>query len=192
MYKKIFMSVIFIFVLTLLLNGLSFAQNNNDSNQSSGTMKMNEHMVMEHNQSKQSDSAIVRKGEIDIKAIDENGDGRVFQDQMDFNVISDKPGKCPLCGMKLKEVTLEKAAEDAVKHGFKITNMTEENSIIREGVIGLNQIDENKDGKVYEDMMDYNVISDKPGTCPLCGMTLKEVSLEKAKSNLSKNGFTVK
>jgi transcription initiation factor IIE alpha subunit len=41
-------------------------------------------------------------------------------------------------------------------------------------------------------MMDYNVISDKPGTCPLCGMTLKEVSLEKAKSNLSKNGFTVK
>jgi hypothetical protein len=121
MYKKIFMSVIFIFVLTLLLNGLSFAQNNNDCNQSSGTMKMNEHMVMEHNQSKQSDSAIVRKGEI-----------------------------------------------------------------------GINQIDQNKDCKVYEDMMDYNVISDKPGTCPLCGMTLKEVSLEKAKSNLSKNGFTVK
>jgi transcription initiation factor IIE alpha subunit len=155
-------------------------------------MKMNEHMVMEHNQSKQSDSAIVRKGEIDIKAIDENSDGMVFQDQMDFNVISDKPGKCPLCGMNLKEVTLEKAAEDAVKHGFKIKNMTEESSIIREGIIDLNQIDENKDGKVYEDMMDYNVISDKPGTCPLCGMTLKEVSLEKAKSNLSKNGFPVK
>jgi hypothetical protein len=66
------------------------------------------------------------------------------------------------------------------------------NSIVREGVIDLNSIDANNDGKVYQDVMDYNVISDKPGKCPLCGMTLKEVSLKKAKEILLKNGFKVK
>ncbi len=50
----------------------------------------------------------------------------------------------------------------------------------------------NKDGKVYQDMMDWNVISDKPGDCPLCGMKLKEVTLAQAKKNLEKNGFKTK
>jgi hypothetical protein len=66
------------------------------------------------------------------------------------------------------------------------------NSIVREGVIDLKAIDKNKDGKVYQDMMDYNVISDKPGKCPLCGMTLKEVSIKKAEETLLKSGFKVK
>ncbi|MEG8946452.1 heavy metal-binding domain-containing protein [Rosettibacter firmus] len=65
-------------------------------------------------------SPLIREGEIDLEAIDENKDGKVFQDQMDFNVISDKPGECPVCGMKLKEVTLEKAKENLLEHGFKV------------------------------------------------------------------------
>lgn len=65
-------------------------------------------------------------------------------------------------------------------------------SIVREGLIDLNAIDKNKDGKVFQDQMDWNVISDKPGKCPLCKMTLKEVSLKKAKEILIKNGFKVK
>ena len=68
---------------------------------------------------------------------------------------------------------------------------TPKNSIVREGVIDLKAIDANKDGKVYQDVMDYNVISDKPGKCPLCGMTLKEVTLKKAKETLLKSGFNV-
>lgn len=72
------------------------------------------------------------------------------------------------------------------------TTRNSKDSIVREGVIDLRAIDVNKDGKVYQDMMDYNVISDKPGTCPLCGMTLKEVSLKKAKEILLKSGFKVK
>ena len=63
---------------------------------------------------------IVRKGVINLKAIDKNKDGKVFQDQMDFNVISDKPGECPLCGMTLKEVTLKEAKAVLLKHGFKV------------------------------------------------------------------------
>ncbi|MDP3445892.1 MAG: heavy metal-binding domain-containing protein, partial [Ignavibacteria bacterium] len=63
---------------------------------------------------------IVHKGVINLKAIDKNKDGKVFQDQMDWNVISDNPGKCPLCKMTLKEVTLEKAKKNLLKHNFKV------------------------------------------------------------------------
>jgi membrane fusion protein, copper/silver efflux system len=65
-------------------------------------------------------------------------------------------------------------------------------SIVRTGVIDVESIDKNKDGKVFQDMMDWNVISDKPGECPLCGMTLKEVSIDDAKKNLEENGFEYK
>ena len=84
-------------------------------------------MQMDHDHSKmemKKDSVktedIVRKGVINLKAIDKNKDGKVFQDQMDFNVISDKPGVCPLCGMTLKEVTLKEAKTTLLKHGFKV------------------------------------------------------------------------
>jgi hypothetical protein len=66
------------------------------------------------------DSSCIRKGVIDLNAIDKNKDGKVFQDQMDWNVISDKPGKCPLCKMTLKEVTVNEAKEKLIKNGFKV------------------------------------------------------------------------
>jgi len=40
--------------------------------------------------------------------------------------------------------------------------------------------------------MDWNVIADKAMTCPICEMTLKEVTIEQAKDNLVKHGFKVK
>ena len=64
--------------------------------------------------------------------------------------------------------------------------------IAYKGVINLKSIDDNKDGKVYQCPMDFNVLSDKPGIDPKCGMTLKEVTLNQAKSNLTKHGFKVK
>lgn len=66
------------------------------------------------------------------------------------------------------------------------------NPIIREGLIDLKSIDENSDGKVFQDFMDWNVISDEPGRCPICNMILQEVTLEEAKDNLLENGFQVK
>jgi len=65
-------------------------------------------------------------------------------------------------------------------------------NIVREGIIDLKAIDKNKDGKVFQDLMDWNVISDKSGKCPLCKMTLKEVTLKQAKENLNKHGYKVK
>jgi c-di-AMP phosphodiesterase-like protein len=68
----------------------------------------------------QSDSKIVREGMIDLMMIDENKDGMVYQDPMDWNVISDEPGKCPLCKMELKEVTVKEAKENLIKNDFKV------------------------------------------------------------------------
>lgn len=69
---------------------------------------------------------------------------------------------------------------------------TGEASIIREGKIDLAAIDKNEDGKVYQDQMCWNVISDEAGECPQCGMKLKEVSFDDAKKNLEENDFEVK
>lgn len=71
-------------------------------------------------ETEQSNSTIVREGMIDLMMIDENKDGMVYQDPMDWNVISDKAGKCPLCKMTLKEVTLNEAKENLLKHGYKV------------------------------------------------------------------------
>jgi Cu(I)/Ag(I) efflux system membrane fusion protein len=63
---------------------------------------------------------------------------------------------------------------------------------IRKGTIDLSAIDKNKDGKLYEDIMDWNVISDEPGECPICGMTLKEFTITEVKKNLTEHGFKYK
>lgn len=76
-------------------------------------------------------------------------------------------------------------------HQMKSESM-DESSIVLDGEIDLAEIDKNEDGKVYQDQMCWNVISDKPGECPQCGMILKEVSLEKAKENLLKYDYKVK
>ncbi len=78
--------------------------------------------------------------------------------------------------------------------GKLMNNMKGMDSSIKEytGVIDLKSLDINKDGKIYECPMDLNVLSDKPGVDPKCGMKLKEVNLSQAKKNLIKHGFKVK
>jgi len=78
------------------------------------------------------------------------------------------------------------------KIGKEVKKDTKSVSNIREGKIDLKKIDKNKDRKVFQDKMHWNVISDEAGKCPLCKMTLKEVTLQEAKNNLKKNGFKVK
>jgi hypothetical protein len=63
----------------------------------------------------------VRKEPIDVKAIDVNNDGYVYQDPMDWNVIADEEGKCPTCGMLMKQVTLEEAEKNLRDHGLRVS-----------------------------------------------------------------------
>jgi membrane fusion protein, copper/silver efflux system len=88
------------------------------STKTDGKKQMNEMRKDE----KQDNSSIVREGVIDVEAIDKNNDGKVFQDMMDWNVISDEPGECPLCGMKLKEVSIDEAKKNLEKNGYEYKN----------------------------------------------------------------------
>ena len=62
---------------------------------------------------------IVRKGVIDVKAIDKNNDGKLWECPMDWNVISDESGRCPECNMKLKEYSIEEVKANLEKNGFE-------------------------------------------------------------------------
>ncbi len=80
---------------------------------------------------------------------------------------------------------------DSMKDMDKEDNSEVKDPRIRKGMIDLSAIDKNKDGKLYEDIMDWNVISDEPGVCPLCGMTLREFTIKEVKKNLAEHGFKV-
>lgn len=100
-------------------HNLSSSSANNISNNKDQTSKEKNMNMKNANNNSSSESSIVRKGIIDLKIIDKNKDGKVFQDQMDWNVISDKPGKCPSCKMTLKEVSIEEAKKNLTEHGYK-------------------------------------------------------------------------
>lgn len=111
----------FLIASCLLLNSNAiFSQDAQKEKTTMNSHDMQGMKNMKHETLSVLDSTVIRKGVIDLKAIDKNKDGKVFQDQMDWNVISDKPGKCPLCNMKLKEVSLKEAKEKLVKNGFKV------------------------------------------------------------------------
>ncbi|MGA2789092.1 MAG: heavy metal-binding domain-containing protein, partial [Verrucomicrobiota bacterium] len=75
------------------------------------------------------------------------------------SVHSDKPGKCPICGMTLIPVM---APPDAATHSPPSN---------------FNSASETKPAakQLYTCPMHPDVISDKPGQCPKCGMTLVPV-----------------
>jgi len=87
----------------------------------------------------------------------------------------------------MKNMDMSKKADKT-----SVAPVANDTSIVRKGVINVEAIDKNKDGKLYEDIMDWNVISDKPGTCPICGMKLREMTIEQVKKNLKEHGFSYK
>lgn len=111
---------LFSLVLAILAVTVVLAQDSTKKSNYQHKMKMDSMNMKMQSTNAKVDSTIIRKGIIDLKAIDENNDGKVFQDVMDYNVISDKPGNCPLCGMTLKEVTLKQAKKILLKTGFKV------------------------------------------------------------------------
>lgn len=78
------------------------------------------------------------------------------------------------------------------KDEMKMEEHDHSSSIVHEGVIDVEAIDKNKDGKLFECPMDWNVISDEAGRCPLCNMKLKEYTIDEVKANLEKYGFEYK
>lgn len=108
-------------MLLLVFNACNQDNKNNEHDSMNMDNTNNEHQSMNMDNT-QIDSSIIRKGVIDVEMIDRNKDGMVYQDPMDWNVISDKPGKCPLCKMTLKEVSIAEAKTNLIESSFKVTN----------------------------------------------------------------------
>lgn len=95
------------------------SQNNNTGSQN-GSQQQQNREVQANNNTALSANTMVREGEIDLKAIDKNNDGKVFECQMDYNVISDTKGTCPKCGMNLDEISLDEAKRNLTANGYKV------------------------------------------------------------------------
>lgn len=91
-----------------------------DSNHMNGMNMKNDSSKAMNMRGMKSDVNI--NGPIDLIAVDKNNDGKVYQCPMDFNVLSDKPGIDPKCGMKLKEVSLRQARKNLIEHGFRVSS----------------------------------------------------------------------
>jgi len=86
----------------------------------------------------------------------------------------------------------EKRETNEEKRETKHDKQDHSSSLVREGIIDVESIDINEDGKLYECPMDWNVISDEDGRCPVCNMYLKEHTIEEVKTNLDKHGYEYK
>jgi Cu(I)/Ag(I) efflux system membrane fusion protein/cobalt-zinc-cadmium efflux system membrane fusion protein len=103
------------------------------------------------------------------------------------NLFSSNKGDSDKSKMGVYETKDENKIKELNAHQHNKTD-----SIVREGIVDLEAIDKNNDGKVFQDPMDWNVISDEAGRCSLCNMFLNEVTIEEAKKNLTDNGFEYK
>ncbi len=91
-----------------------------------------------------------------------------------------------------KEEVSENMEMKAEKHMSEHSISEAKSELVREGVIDVASIDINNDGKIYECPMDWNVLADEYHDCPVCGMKMKEYSLEEIKANLDKYGYEYK
>jgi hypothetical protein len=65
------------------------------------------------------DSQLIRTGVINVESIDENGDGKIFECPMDWNILADEFQRCPVCEMKMKEYTIDEVKANLKKYDYK-------------------------------------------------------------------------
>jgi Cu(I)/Ag(I) efflux system membrane fusion protein len=88
-----------------------------------------------------------------------------YQCPMHPQIVSDRPGDCPICHMSLELISAERLGESPpTKPADKASGPTSELAADR------------STGAVYSCPMHPEVVSDKPGTCPKCKMDLEKKS----------------
>ncbi len=133
---KINISKTFVIFSIILFSSSVFCMAQESAKKNSAASKQNTEMKSESNKSavmnmkemgtktdmKEETSVKTKNTSIDLKSIDKNKNGFLYECIMDYDVLSDKPGKDPKCGMKLEKVTLSQAKKNLIEHGFKVKN----------------------------------------------------------------------
>ena len=97
------------------------------------------------------------------------------------------------CGSEHKHEDMNHETHMNENHEHQMKDADNSSSeLVREGTIDVESLDTNNDGSLYECPMDWNVLDDKDGSCPVCGMDLKEYSIAEVKANLDKYGYQYK
>jgi transcription initiation factor IIE alpha subunit len=94
------------------------------------------------------------------------------------NVTSDKPGKCPQCGMDLSLSTKEEMKKEVTKnytcpvHTDIVSAKPGKCPLCKKKLVLSKEEMKMEVMKTYTCSMHPDVTSDKPGKCPKCGMDL--------------------
>jgi len=96
------------------------------------------------------------------------------------------------CGSRNGDTDEQMHDEEAMESVNHSDSLESSEAWIRSEPVDVSAVDVNKDGFVYQDPMDWNVIADEEGTCPKCNMFLVKVTIDEAVKNLKDNAFTVK
>jgi len=92
-------------------------------------------------------------------------------------VVSDKPGTCPLCNMNLEKKMKDQSAGQPAQEAptpsapLALPTATPEDAAMFRASLEPGE-------EYYECSMHAEVVSDKPGECPLCGMKLDKKAKE--------------
>lgn len=119
-------------------------------------------------------------------------EGNTIVTSAQFLIDSESNLKAAINQFQTGTQTMEDLSGETVTSKVSTYEHDHSSSIVHEGVIDVEAIDKNKDGKLFECPMDWNVISDEYGRCPLCNMFLKEYTIDEVKVNLDKHGFEYK
>ncbi len=118
--KKSTIQIVVLIIEMVVFHASVFGQSENNYVKNSMEHSGLEMMKSSPSQMPDSIKSKVREEPIEVEFLDINKDGKIFQDQMDWNIISDEAGECPLCGMKLKEVSLNEAKSKLIEKGFEV------------------------------------------------------------------------
>ncbi|MEJ2244515.1 MAG: heavy metal-binding domain-containing protein [Acidobacteriota bacterium] len=120
MKKCVFLVGITLALIFFVACGSDTPDTEEDVHIGEGMETMEEMAEMPQSDSMKTSDEWIRSEPVNVQAVDENQDGFVYQDPMDWNVIADEEGKCPKCNMSLVKVTVDEAVQNLKDNGFTV------------------------------------------------------------------------